>query len=196
MTFMSEKFSGEDPIVVLEFLRNFRDAADHNNVSEGAAARLMSYFLTGVAMDSVKSRLSEGHLYKRPPLYPHLVAWMLKEYATPLVLRDAYTAVVAFAKGSDEDELAFASRLRRASQRAGNVLTEKALNPAVACMVTELTKVTNLTDLQVRASNMERALRERTPRKPEEESRRPLTRPRLTKAPAAAAAGRSAGKVG
>ncbi len=75
MTFMSEKFSGEDHILVLDFLRNFRDAADHNNVSEGAAARIVPYFLTGLAMDSVKSRLSEWHLDKRPPLYPRLVAW-------------------------------------------------------------------------------------------------------------------------
>ena len=70
---------------------------------------------------------------------------MLKVYATPLALRDAYTAVVILLQGSNEDEQVFEGRLRRASQRAGNILTDKTLcniymdgpNPAVPGMIKE-----------------------------------------------------------
>jgi hypothetical protein len=36
---------------VLQFLRTFKEAADHNRVSEGAAARLIPYFLKRIAKE-------------------------------------------------------------------------------------------------------------------------------------------------
>jgi hypothetical protein len=38
---VEDKFGGEEPIEVLQFLRTFKEAADHNLVREGAAARLI-----------------------------------------------------------------------------------------------------------------------------------------------------------
>jgi hypothetical protein len=38
---IKETFDGEEPIEVLQFRRNFKEAADHDRVSEGAAARLI-----------------------------------------------------------------------------------------------------------------------------------------------------------
>jgi hypothetical protein len=38
-------------IDVLQFLRTFNEAADHNRVSEGAAARLIPYILKGIAKE-------------------------------------------------------------------------------------------------------------------------------------------------
>ena len=171
-TFRVEKFTGEDPIRILEFLRNFRDSANHNMVSEAAAARLMPYFLAEPAASEVNARLSQWETDTKPPLYPRLVAWMLKEYATPRVLRDAYSAVVTLSQDAQEDEQAFALRLRSAANRTGNVFSDKALcnvfldglSPAVSAMVTELKdQQTNLTDLQALASNMGRALRASNP---------------------------------
>jgi hypothetical protein len=37
-----EKFGGEEPIEELQFLQTFKEAAGHNLVSEGAAARASS----------------------------------------------------------------------------------------------------------------------------------------------------------
>jgi hypothetical protein len=36
-----DRFSGDDPIEILGFLRTFKESADHNEVGEGAAARLI-----------------------------------------------------------------------------------------------------------------------------------------------------------
>ncbi len=58
-TFLTEKFSGEDPILVIEFLKGFRDSADQNEVSEGAAARLVPCFLAEPARDDVCDCLSQ-----------------------------------------------------------------------------------------------------------------------------------------
>jgi hypothetical protein len=43
----------------LDFLRSFRESADHNQVGEGAAARLMPYFLKGAAKEEYRSYLKE-----------------------------------------------------------------------------------------------------------------------------------------
>jgi hypothetical protein len=45
---IEETFGGKEPIEVLQFLLTFKEAADHNRVSEGAAARLIPYFLKGI----------------------------------------------------------------------------------------------------------------------------------------------------
>jgi hypothetical protein len=44
-----DRFSGDEQIEVLAFLRTFKEAADHNELSEAAASRLIPYFLTGAA---------------------------------------------------------------------------------------------------------------------------------------------------
>jgi hypothetical protein len=65
---VEEKFTGEDPIEVLPFLRSFEEGADHMDISEGAAARLFPYFLDGMAREEYNS-----HMGRAPPdveLYP------------------------------------------------------------------------------------------------------------------------------
>jgi hypothetical protein len=44
-----DRFNGDEPIEILAFLRTFKEAADNNELSEGAAARIIPYFLTGAA---------------------------------------------------------------------------------------------------------------------------------------------------
>ena len=57
---LEEKFDGDEPIAILEFLRSFKESADHNRISEGAAARLLPYFLKGSAKEEYKSYLKRG----------------------------------------------------------------------------------------------------------------------------------------
>jgi hypothetical protein len=53
---MDEKFSGETPVGILSFLRSFKEAADHNRISEGAAAPLIPYFLTGIDKEGYRTQ--------------------------------------------------------------------------------------------------------------------------------------------
>ena len=73
---LEEKFDGNEPIAVLDFLRSFKETADHNKVSEGAAARLMPYFLKGAPKEEYRSYLKEVPAGK--PLYPHMVQYLLE----------------------------------------------------------------------------------------------------------------------
>ena len=50
-------FSGEDPIAVLGFLKNFKRACDDTGTSEGAAFPLLRYFLEGDALATFKSHV-------------------------------------------------------------------------------------------------------------------------------------------
>jgi hypothetical protein len=43
----------KEPIEVLQFPQTFNEAADHNRMSEGAAARLIPYFLKGIAKEDI-----------------------------------------------------------------------------------------------------------------------------------------------
>jgi hypothetical protein len=52
-----DRFSGDEPIEVLSFLRVFKEAADHNELPEAAAARLITYFLVGIAKEGYRAHL-------------------------------------------------------------------------------------------------------------------------------------------
>jgi hypothetical protein len=59
---VEEKFTGEDPIEIFSFLRTFKEGADHMDISEGAAARILPYFLDGSAREEYKSHSEPGKL--------------------------------------------------------------------------------------------------------------------------------------
>jgi hypothetical protein len=65
---LEETFDGNEPIAVLDFLRSFKESADHIQVGEGAAARLIPYFLKGAAKEEYRSYLKEVPASKS--LYP------------------------------------------------------------------------------------------------------------------------------
>ncbi len=48
-SFQTDKFTGSDPIRIINFLKSFRDAANHNNAPEEAAGHVLPYFLEGPA---------------------------------------------------------------------------------------------------------------------------------------------------
>jgi hypothetical protein len=54
-----DRVSGDDPTEILRFLRTFKESADHNDMGEGAAARLIPYFLTGTAKEGYRAQLNE-----------------------------------------------------------------------------------------------------------------------------------------
>jgi hypothetical protein len=86
-----DRFSGDDPIDILGFLRTFKESADHNEVGEGAAARLIPYFLTGTAKEGYRTQLDE--VPPGMPAYPYIVQYLLETYALDDELAKAYMAV-------------------------------------------------------------------------------------------------------
>jgi hypothetical protein len=114
-----------EPIAVLDLPRYFNESADHNQVREGAVARLMPYFLKGAVKEEYRSYLKEIPASK--PLYPYMVQYLLESYATDDELAKAYHMEVTARQRENEDERAFALRLRHIAASAGNVFDEATL---------------------------------------------------------------------
>ena len=119
---IEEKFGGEEPIEVLQFLRTFKEAADHNRVSEGAAARLIPYFLKGIAKEGYRAQL--GDVPAKMPKYPFMVQYLLETYAVDEELAKAYYAAASARQIEGEDEKTFGRRLQKAAILAGNVIDQ------------------------------------------------------------------------
>jgi hypothetical protein len=88
---VEDKFGGDEPIEILSFLRTFKEAADHNDVGEGAAARLIPYFLKDTAKEGYRAHMDEtpsGMLQ-----YPYMVQYLLETYALDGELAKAYVTV-------------------------------------------------------------------------------------------------------
>jgi hypothetical protein len=117
---MDEKFSGDTPVGILSFLRSFKEAADHNRISEGAAARLIPYFLTGIAKEGYRTHFKE--IPVGAAIYPHMVQYLLATYARDDELSKAYHAVTSAKQATGEDEQSFARRLQSAAMIAGSVV--------------------------------------------------------------------------
>jgi hypothetical protein len=74
-----DRFNGDEPIEILNFLRTFKEAAYHNEISEAAAARLIPYFLTGAAKEGYRAHLDEATPVF--PIYPYMIQYLLESYA-------------------------------------------------------------------------------------------------------------------
>jgi hypothetical protein len=57
-----DRFSGDEPIELLDFLRVFKEADTHNEVPESASARLIPYFLTGISKEGYRAHFCEALL--------------------------------------------------------------------------------------------------------------------------------------
>ena len=120
-----DRFSGDEPIEVLAFLRVFKEAADHNELPEAAAARLITYFLTRIAKEGYRAHLDEAPLSF--PTYPYMVQYLLETYAVDDELARAYMAVTTAKQAENEGERAFGRRLHRLAIKAGNVVDKRDL---------------------------------------------------------------------
>jgi hypothetical protein len=123
----NERFSGDDPIEILGFLRTFKESADHNEAGEGAAAHLIPFFLTGTAKEVYRDQLDE--VPPGMPAYPYMVHYLLETYALDDELAKAYMAVTTAKQAEGEGERAFGRRLHRLPIKAGNVVAKRDLKP-------------------------------------------------------------------
>jgi hypothetical protein len=56
---VEDKFGGDEPIEILSFIRTSKEAADHKDVGEGAAARLIPYFLKDASKEGFRAHMDE-----------------------------------------------------------------------------------------------------------------------------------------
>jgi hypothetical protein len=123
--FLEVNCNGSEPTAVLDFLRYFKESADHYHVVEGAAASLMPYFLKEAAKEEYRIYLKDVPASKS--LYQHMVQYLLEMYASDDELAKAYHMVVKARQRQNEGERAFALRLRQIAASAGNVFDEATL---------------------------------------------------------------------
>lgn len=130
-------FTGEDPIAVLAFLKNFKFACDETGVAEGAALPLMKYFMGGEARETMLSYVGRGTGFEdaRPGVdviysYPEAVNWLLLAYAKESVLQASFREVTQMRQVVGESEDQFAFRLRKAALRCGDAFQERSLMAA------------------------------------------------------------------
>jgi hypothetical protein len=114
------KFNGDDAVEVLPFLRSFKEAAAHLNVSEGAATRILPSFLDGMAREGYREHLEDAP--DGIQLYPFMVQYLLETYAVDEALTEAYMAVTGARLFEGETEKAFGHRFYKLAIRAGNFI--------------------------------------------------------------------------
>jgi hypothetical protein len=119
------QFSGSPARKVLELLRSFKIAADVSHLSEGAAALVLSNFLSGRAKTGVASHLKQ--IPESIPEYPAAVQWLLQSYATESVIAQACDRVNQAKQHQYEDEREFADRLGIYAADARSVFPERQL---------------------------------------------------------------------
>jgi hypothetical protein len=121
----SYSFGGEIPLKVLDVLSTVKEAMDLNHVSEGVAAIILPYLLTGEAKDGVIAMWKSSS--PKVPKYPAAVAWLLESYATDAAIDAAADKFLTAKQQAGKGEDAFATRLRRYAAEAGNVYKEDSL---------------------------------------------------------------------
>ena len=120
LTMREYKFSGEDPILIFDFLSRLVEEADTNSMTEGQLMVCLPHMLTKSAAKQYRaacnSSRSAGLKY-----WPEAVQYLLRTYATETAIREAVRDLENIRQSPTEDETAFATRINEAVYRCGNV---------------------------------------------------------------------------
>lgn len=125
------EFDESDPISVLAFLKEFRDACDSIGVHEGVAMWLFPHFMKKPASSSLSARLSSrkskssGLHDERLSSYVEVVNFMLATYATDDVIARAVKTLENYKQLPGMAPTDFAKRLYTKALRCGMVYEEK-----------------------------------------------------------------------
>ena len=115
-------FSGEDGVLVLDFLAKLVQEFDTQEMNEGQAIRLLPEFLSGIALRQYTSvSQTAGAHHGKVSVWPEAVQWLLRSFATDEAIRQAVLALREVQQRPSEDEMEFYIRLKDASNRCGNV---------------------------------------------------------------------------
>lgn len=116
-------FSGEDPILVLEFLTRFVEEADTLGMTETQAYLAFPYFVKG---NTIKQYRAARNATRDSGVtcWPEAVQYFLRTYATPAAIRVAVQEFRGVRQKPDESEMDYAGRVNMAAYRCGNVYAE------------------------------------------------------------------------
>ncbi len=123
LTLKSEKFSGKDPILVLNFLARFVEEADTIRMTEAQAFIALPHFLTGQAENEFRSSRNSANS-GGVSCWPEAVQYLLETYATSSSIRDAVNLLRDIRQQATENETQFATRLNKYAYRCANVFDE------------------------------------------------------------------------
>ena len=115
-------FTGEDGVLVLDFLAKLVQEFDTQEMNEGQAIRLLPEFLSGIALRQYTSvSQTAGSHHGKVSVWPEAVQWLLRSFATDESIRQAVLALRDVQQRPSEDEMEFYIRLTDAGNRCGNV---------------------------------------------------------------------------
>jgi hypothetical protein len=109
----------------VDFLRILKEACDLNDISEGAAAIILLYFLESRANHGLASRMKT--VPTNIPKFPAALQWLLQSFATEGVIAEACQRVFSAKQLPEEDVKTFANLLEGYANTAGSAFTEDVL---------------------------------------------------------------------
>jgi hypothetical protein len=118
----TRKFDGGDPPAILRFLTSFKTGCDQNRISEGAAMRLVQYFLEGEAETSYQVFLDNPD---QSISYAHAIDYLLTTYADENTLAEEYQKINRMKQRPGESEREFASRIYAQTSRLGSLFGDE-----------------------------------------------------------------------
>ena len=121
------KFSGEPPIQLLSFLRQYTNATRDRGHGEALAARLLPNYLEGEAANVVEGKIDAWDMTFRPyhGTWPSLVQALIMRFLKDEVLKKAMQEITSAKQKGDESEGQFSSRLSTLVAKAGHVFTDR-----------------------------------------------------------------------
>ena len=114
--------TGEDKVLVLNFLAKLVQEFDTQEMNDGQAIRLLPEFLSGIALRQYTSvSQTAGSHHENISVWPEAVQWLLRRFATDEAIRQAVPALREVRQRPSEDEIEFYICLTDTSNRCGNV---------------------------------------------------------------------------
>ena len=140
-------FDGKEPIALLTFLSHLRRALDGVQLTEGAAVRIISWFLEGDALQTYASCAFTGvrRAYDTMVTWPRVVNALLERYLTDDILGDALNRITSAMQKDEETETAFMRRIETYADECCGVFDEflvvnyflRGLRPVIRPTVTQ-----------------------------------------------------------
>ena len=124
LTMKDYRFSGEDPILIFDFLSRMVEECDILGLTEAQAYVVLPQFLTGKAAKQFRSTRN-GARSGGVSCWPEAIQSLLRTYATPAAIREAVTTLRGTRQLVNETEQDFGSRINDAAYRCGNIHHER-----------------------------------------------------------------------
>lgn len=98
--------TGQDPLLIIDFLQNFKIACDQNGFPKGTAIWLFQFYLEKHAAYLLHSR-TQGNIMSLDEdqtgmlrTYPQVVHYLLETYATNEVTQEAHAELLRYHQSS------------------------------------------------------------------------------------------------